>query len=57
LKTELKSGGWTRLAPQHALEVLDRLQQGIGPGAGGRRLLAAKLGAQIIQPQAQFAPE
>ena len=57
LKTKLKSGGRTDLARKHALEVLDRLQQGIRPAAGRRRLLTAEPRAPGCKLLTQFAPE
>jgi hypothetical protein len=57
LKTKLKSGGRTPLARKHALEVLDRLQQGISPAADRWRLLAAEPRAPGCKLLTQFAPE
>lgn len=54
---KLEGREWAPLTNEHGSEMFDRMQQRIGPGAGGRRLLPAKLRAPIIEPLAQLALE
>jgi hypothetical protein len=57
LKMKLKSSRWTRTARKHSLEMFHGLQQGIGMPTDRWLLLAAKPGAKVVKPLAQFAPQ
>jgi hypothetical protein len=57
LKLKLKISRWTRTARKDGLKMFHRLQQGIGLPTDRWLLLAAKPGAKVVKPLAQFTPQ